>query len=419
MVSYSKTRRAVGAHLLALLPAAAAAASMSGTAVSGTAASGTAASGTAASSTVAADTPPTDAELFSAWQGLAPAEQKDTVDWFVAECDRAKDFRSTLERFVLEQHRANRFDWPAAPELPPLYDTAEHAPAQLIPRRFVDTSKKRFGATVEKLVGGRRQRDLRSAYGYDWGAGTVTLRARWDDPERIAFNACRGLSPYTDLVEALVEQQLDAGEVRAEAKAFAHAYSDRNGNAYREVTLYEAWSSGTEIEMPDVECLGMLHDLEDDWKSFVAPVPGRKQRPLYDRLGVHYGKLRKYRALRTALARTYLSADPVLPGGYGPSKLRLNGFWELQSSDSTRMAEDLPSVKGWGKWFEERAAQADDDPEVVARSRARMKSLADSKDWARRTFQGILKEYGAFDPKPPSIPSDATTPPPGGGDGLR
>ncbi len=419
MVSYSKTRRAVGAHLLALLPAAAAAAPMSGTAVSGTAASGTAASGTAASSTVAADTPPTDAELFSAWQGLAPAEQKDTVDWFVAECDRAKDFRSTLERFVLEQHRANRFDWPAAPELPPLYDTAEHAPAQLIPRRFVDTSKKRFGATVEKLVGGRRQRDLRSAYGYDWGAGTVTLRARWDDPERIAFNACRGLSPYTDLVEALVEQQLDAGEVRAEAKAFAHAYSDRNGNAYREVTLYEAWSSGTEIEMPDVECLGMLHDLEDDWKSFVAPVPGRKQRPLYDRLGVHYGKLRKYRALRTALARTYLSADPVLPGGYGPSKLRLNGFWELQSSDSTRMAEDLPSVKGWGKWFEERAAQADDDPEVVARSRARMKSLADSKDWARRTFQGILKEYGAFDPKPPSIPSDATTPPPGGGDGLR
>ncbi len=414
MVSYSKTRRAVGAHLLALLPAAAAAAPMSGTAVSGTAASGT-----AASSTVAADTPPTDAELFSAWQGLAPAEQKDTVDWFVAECDRAKDFRSTLERFVLEQHRANRFDWPAAPELPPLYDTAEHAPAQLIPRRFVDTSKKRFGATVEKLVGGRRQRDLRSAYGYDWGAGTVTLRARWDDPERIAFNACRGLSPYTDLVEALVEQQLDAGEVRAEAKAFAHAYSDRNGNAYREVTLYEAWSSGTEIEMPDVECLGMLHDLEDDWKSFVAPVPGRKQRPLYDRLGVHYGKLRKYRALRTALARTYLSADPVLPGGYGPSKLRLNGFWELQSSDSTRMAEDLPSVKGWGKWFEERAAQADDDPEVVARSRARMKSLADSKDWARRTFQGILKEYGAFDPKPPSTPSDATTPPPGGGDGLR
>ena len=396
MVSHSKTRRVFAAPLLALLPIASAQAQSGETAPSNSAAK--------------------DAELFAAWQGLSPADQKDTVDWFVAECDRAKDFRSTLERFVLDQHRANRFDWPAASEQPPLYDTAKHAPAQLIPRKFVDTSKPRFSATVEKLVGGRRVRDLRPAYGYDWSAGSVAMEARWDEPERIAFNACRGLSPYTDLVEALVEQQLDGGEVRAEARAFSHAYSDRSGNAYREITLYEAWSSGTEIEMPDVECLGMLHDLEDDWSSFVAPVAGRKQRPLYDRLGIHYAKLRKYRALRTALARTYLSADPVLPGGYGPSKLRLNGFWELQSSDPVKLAEDLPSVKGWGKWFEERAAQADDDPEVVARSRARMKSLEESKDWARRTFEGILREYGAFDPRPPApAPEPVGAPPKGGG----
>ena len=348
---------------------------------------------------------PTADELYAAWQSLSDGDRKDAVDWFVAESDRAQDFRSTLERFVLDQHRANRYGWPDAPVAPPLYDTAKHCPAQLIPRKFVDTGNKRFAATVEKLVGGRRKRDRQDAFRYDWAAGTVVTVGPWDAPERIAFNASRGLSPYTALVEALVEQQLDAGEVRAEAAAFSHAYSDRSGNAYREITLYEAWSSGTEIEMPDVECLGMLHDLEDDWHSFTAPVPGRKQRPLYDRLGVHYAKLRKYRALRTALARTYLSADPVLPGGYGPSKLRLNGFWELQSSDPTKMAEDLPTVKGWGKWFDERAAQADDDPEVVARSRARMKSLAESQDWSRRTFQGILKEYGAFDPKPPVEPA--------------
>jgi len=381
MVSHSTMRRAVGGLLLALAPVSQAPAQT--------------------------DVPRTADELYAAWLALPEGERRDTVEWFVAESDRAQDFRSTLERFMLDQHRANRFGWPEAPDAPPLYDTAKHCPAQLIPRKFVDTGNKRFAATVEKLVGGRRQRDRLDAFGYDWALGTVVTMGPWDAPERIAFNAARGLSPYTSLVEALVEQQLDAGEVRAEAAAFAHAYSDRSGNAYREITLYEAWSSGTEIEMPDVECLGMLHDLEDDWHSFTAPVPGRKQRPLYDRLGVHYAKLRKYRALRTALARTYLSADPVLPGGYGPSKLRLNGFWELQSSDPTKMAEDLPTVKGWGKWFEERAAQADDDPEVVARSRARMKSLAESQDWSRRTFQGILKEYGAFDPKPPAQPEPA------------
>lgn len=360
---------------------------------------------------------PTADELYAAWESLSEGDRRDSVDWFVAESDRAQDFRSTLERFVLDQHRANRYGWPDAPIAPPLYDTAKHCPAQLIPRKFVDTGNKRFAATVEKLVGGRRKRDRQDAFRYDWAAGTVVTCGQWDTPERIAFNASRGLSPYTALVEALVEQQLDAGEVRAEAAAFAHAYSDRSGNAYREITLYEAWSSGAEIEMPDVECLGMLHDLEDDWHSFTAPVPGRKQRPLYDRLGVHYAKLRKYRALRTALARTYLSADPVLPGGYGPSKLRLNGFWELQSSDPTKMAEDLPTVKGWGKWFDERAAQADDDPDVVARSRARMNSLAESQAWSRRTFQGILKEYGAFDPKPPAEPTPKGDGPGGDGDG--
>jgi hypothetical protein len=354
---------------------------------------------------------PTDEELHDAWLGLSEGDRQDTVDWFVAECDRATHFRAGLERYVMELHRGKQFQWPDAPGDPPLYDTRKHTPAQLIPRAFVDTSRERYAATVAKLRGGQKARDLRPAYRYDWSVGSVVRLGAWDDPERLAFNASRGLSPYTDLVEALVEQRLDAGEVRDEARAFAHAYADRSGHAYREITLYDAWSSGTEIEMPDVECLGMLHDLEDDWHSFVAPVPGRKQRPLYDRLGVHYAKLRKYRALRTALARTYLAAEPALPGGYGPSVLRLHGFWELQSSDPERMGEDLPTTKGWGAWFEERAAQADDDPEVVARSRARMESLRASREQTRRTWRGILQEYGAFDPKPP------VTAPPTDGDG--
>ena len=345
-------------------------------------------------------------ELDRAWAGLSESDRQDVVDWFVAECDRATHFRATLEKHVLNLHRGAQFDWPEAPTAPALYETNEHTPAQLIPRKFADTSKARHAAVVARLVGGKRKRTGDPAYRYDWALGTVVQLAAWDDAKRIAHNASRGRSPYTDLVEALVEQRLDAGEVRDEAVAFAHAYADRSGNAYREITLYDAWSSGTEIEMPDVECLGMLHDLEDDWRSFVAPVPGRKQRPLYDRLGVHYAKLRKYRALRTALARSYLASEPVLPGGYGPSILRLHGFWELQSSDPVRMAEDLPTSKGWGAWFDKRAAEADDDPEVVARSRSRMASLTASAEQTRRTWEAILDEYGAFDPPPPPAPSD-------------
>ena len=53
-----------------------------------------------------------------------------------------------------------------------------------------------------------------------------------------------------------------AGEVaRAEERsalaAFGPAYTDRNGNVYPGVTLYDAWASGPEIEMPDVDVLGV------------------------------------------------------------------------------------------------------------------------------------------------------------------
>ena len=195
--------------------------------------------------------------------------------------------------------------------------------------------------------------------------------------------------------------ELDGDALRPASAAFGHAYADRSGHAYRTITLYAAWSSGAEIEMPDVECLGILHDLENDWRSFVAPVPERKHDRLYDRIGGHYARLRKHRALRTAIARTFVQAAPELPTGYETGVLRLHGFWEIQSSDPTRMAEDLPTVKGWTDWFVERGAEADETPKVVEGARARVQSLKDSRAWTRRTFHGILREYGAFDRKKP------------------
>ncbi|MEM9802516.1 MAG: hypothetical protein AAGA20_19465 [Planctomycetota bacterium] len=343
---------------------------------------------------VAQDTPDPET-LFAAWERLEPAERADTIQWFIAECDGGRDFRSGLERHVLARHQANRFDWPEATEEPPLYDTEVHTPRNPIRRRFMGASSGRSRRTYEKLVGDRHDRAFRPAFEYDWARGTVVKLGEWDDPARIAYNAARGFSPYADLVEALVEMEIDGGEVRTEAQAFAHAYSDRSGRAFRTITLYDAWSSGSEIEMADVECLGILHDIEDDWRTFIAPVPESKHRRLYDKIGEHFANLRKYRALRAAVARSYLIAEPRLPVGYGPS-LRLHGFWELRSSDPEAMAKDLPSNDDWAKWFDERAAEADDDPEVVARARARMASLQASRDWARRTFHGILREYGAF-----------------------
>ena len=167
---------------------------------------------------------PSADELFAAWQALDETGRSDTVEWYVAECDNARHFRAGLEKYVLKEYPgAKRYEWPAATAELPLYDTTVHTPAQIIRRKFVKVDGRRNKKEEERLVGKRNERGFRAAFEYDWTRGTVVTLGKWDDPERLAFNAARGVSPYQDLVEALVEMQIDAGEVRDEAKAFGHA----------------------------------------------------------------------------------------------------------------------------------------------------------------------------------------------------
>ncbi len=173
---------------------------------------------------------PTNEELVEAWLGLDEKDRADTIEWFIAECDNADHFRAKLERFVILAYEGDEYDWPAA-EDPPCFDPEVHTPVQIIPRHFVDLSNRRHSEQVKKLRGAWNERQMEVAFRYDWARGTIVAVQAWDDPERIARTAAAGFSPYSDLVEALVERQLDRGEMRAHAAVFGHAYADRSGNA--------------------------------------------------------------------------------------------------------------------------------------------------------------------------------------------
>lgn len=354
---------------------------------------------------------PEPEELIAAWNRLEAADRKDTVDWFVAECDRAQDFRAQLERYVLEQVGQAGVELPAAGD-PPTYDPERHCPAQPIPRRFVNTSKGKHAKLAKGFLD-PSARAMRPAVRYDWATGGLVRLEAWDTPERIAQNAALGFTPYTDLVEAWVLQQLDTGEMRATAEAFGHAYADRSGNAYREVTLYTAWSSGQEIEMPDVECLGIVHALDKDWKTYVAPVNPRLHRKLYTQIGDHFVPYRAYRDLRESIARTFVTYEPELAASYATTRDRLHGFWERAGSDPAKLAKELPGAKTWRDWFVKESRAVDADEELRTRTRSRMAALRRSESWARRTFHGILVEYGAFETKEPEGAGE----PAGGGGG--
>ena len=352
----------------------------------------------AASGATLAQASPSDEQLLEAWLGLSEKDRGDTIEWFVAECDNATHFRATVERYVLQNFEGDAHEWPAA-EDPPTFDPSQHTPAQVIRRTFVDPSKGSHADRVKKLRGVWNEREMEVAYRYDWALGSIVSVQPSDSLERIAKTAIAGFSPSSDLVEALVEMQLDRGEMREVAAAFGHAYADRGGNAYPSVTLYEAWASGTTIEMPDVECLGIIHTLDGNWKTYKAPVPGSQQERLYKQIGEHFTPLRRYRALRTSLARVFLQGTAKLPSGYEATALRLHGFWELQVSEPQKMREFLPVDKNWDRWWKTAAKKVDKSKDVRERAAARQRSLDESRAWTRRTFHGILKEYGAFEKK--------------------
>lgn len=338
---------------------------------------------------------PSDAALLAAFEKLDEPTQREATEWFASECQQLPTYQRELIDFVLRELGQDPLAWPAAQE-PHCYDAATHAPGQVIPRRFVDASKGAHAKVVERMLRKVPKRELQPAFAYDWALGTVVDLGGHRDPHRIARNAVRGIEPRVDLVESIVTRDLDDGEHRAEAKAFGHAYADREGNAYAPLTLYDAWASGADMEMPDVECLGIVHDLAGDWKRWVAPVPPKEHERLYAWIGERFVPYHRARGLRTALARSYLLADPVQRDGYGPAEGRQHAFWERAKSDPKALAKELPDGKKWSAWIEKEGAKVEKDRELWARAEARRKALRDSQAHVRRTFVGILRELGAL-----------------------
>ena len=157
-------------------------------------------------------------------------------------------------------------------------------------------------ASEEDLRRRFRSARLDRGLGYDYATREVRHTRDVKDPERIFKNGLAGCAPDLDLCAALVERMLDDGSQQKTLAAFAHAYTDRDGRVYPGVTLYDAWSSGVEIEMPDVDTLGIVHTLLDDWKTWKAPVDASQHDKLYAKIGELYRALHRLQGLRHALA---------------------------------------------------------------------------------------------------------------------
>lgn len=340
-------------------------------------------------SAIAPQDGPTDDQVTAAWSKLDVDTKKELIEWFRSEVVWLDTFQNRLVNYVLETQPRDPGLWPLAKPAP-YYDPATHAPAQPIQRKGLSPSSSAVNKKREEFFFRVPERKLDSAWVYDYGARELRRTQRLDDPERLFKNALLGFRPDLDLAEALVEMQLDNGAEQESAVAFAHAYTDRLGGVYTGLTLYDAWASGARMEMPDVDTLGVLHDLKDDWRSYTAPVSGPKQKPLYDEVGELFQPIHRHRGLRYAMALSYLSGYPVLRDGYGPNLDRLHALWDTHESTPDKLKKDLPKVKNWESFLTKWVKKVDKSKKLLEAGQTRRDTLHTDSLWVRHTMISVM-----------------------------
>ena len=300
-----------------------------------------------------------------------------------------EDFRAGLQTYLLKNPRRDPGTWPLQAEAP-TYDPQLHCPAQPIPRRRIKASDLRARRALARFKLSPDPLSVEPGWTYDYSARELRRQPGWDSPKRLLKNAVLGSPPSQDLAIAVLELNLDDGELQDTFKAFSHGYADRSGWVYPGVTLYDAWASGSQMEMPDVECLGIIHDLKDDWKTWKAPV--RKQQSLYDAIGELFFPARQHRGLRHALAVAYMTGNAAALDEYSGNYLQLHALWEDCSSTPAKLLERLPTSKGWRNFLEDWREHVDESGSLQRKAQNRAYALSRSASATTELALRILSE---------------------------
>lgn len=336
-----------------------------------------------------------DARARAAFVALKDTEQQEVLDWLGSECDSLGTFQMSLVKWARAQPDRAADKWPNVEPLT-WFDPKTHAPAQPIARTPLDPEAPEVKAVRHKILAAIGSRRADSGWMYDYATRELRRLPHEGDRVRVFENALLGLPPGWDLAEAWVERILDDGSLQKTFAAFGHAYTDRNGGVYAGLTLYDAHASRAELEMPDVDSLGLVHEITNDWTTWKAVVTDVEQPSLYAKVGELFTPAHRHRALRTNLARTFLCGTTELRDRYQHNLDNFHWLWESASSDPAVLAKKLPDSAHWAEFLDGTYKQLEADPAQAVRGFKRHKVLDLDALQVRERLVYVLDQYGAF-----------------------
>jgi len=230
------------------------------------------------------------------------------------------------------------------------------------PKKFHDPSRWARGVAPERklIKAGTAKHDrvrarlprveflprLNKAVFYDWGAGRVVRRKTELTASETFENYLNGFPPFADAAAARVLEMLDKDKkMRRMAVYLDHLYADLGGNAYENITLYEAWYSGAVVDVPDVDAIPFERNVLRT-RRFRSPIPaGRRRTQLYQQIQDYTFRFRKYRSLREAAAAAYVCAKPIMDPTYAKLVPRFHYLYVTHDDDVAALAKTLAHAR--------------------------------------------------------------------------
>jgi hypothetical protein len=277
------------------------------------------------------------------------------------------------------------------PLQPPVFhDPQVVAPGVAGPRKLIGPDAPAHAAARAAFPEPAFLDDLEVAVRYDWAAGKAA-RTREQLPDEALFaNIARGFPPGADHAVARIVALLDQDpEQRALARWFEHLYADLDGNVFDGITLYRAWYSGRQVQVPDVDAIPFAEQILKT-RSFRSPIPADRRRDrLYQKIQEAALEHRKYRTLRQAAAAAFVSADPELDPVYRPLVARCHYLWATVGWKPEALAQVLAEARDRGALLDEVDRKVTRDPaahEVGENAKKELEAMA-----------RFLRELAAFE----------------------
>lgn len=279
-----------------------------------------------------------DQDLIDRFRRLNETDQQQVIERIQT---RIGEMDLPLVRLVREL-----LDRPEAPASPPhhlegktWFDEKKYAPGFPIKRKVLPEKDPLLTGGRSKFLKTSMQYDLCDDYRYHFGKNTIFQVQRERVPEDRLRQYLLGYPPHSDLAREILLRILDTRSTWDKcADYFDHTYTDRDGNVYQGITLFDVWNSGRQLECPDVDVIPYAWEILGD-KSWKSPIPaGRRRTQLYHSISVSFRDFRRYRLMLEGVAAHFFASNPPVSSFVEPVNEQIHFLIARSDSDPLQVA---------------------------------------------------------------------------------